>query len=128
VSGRDDNEGRRFYPDYLFEILLSILLALQVLLVLALLFPPHPGRPINLTGQYEPKPEWYFLWLYQLIRYFPGRTAALGTVIIPVVIFAVVAAVPFIDRHGKPRDRRLAVMVVASIFTGVCLLTALSSF
>ncbi|MCK7504993.1 MAG: hypothetical protein MZV70_13545 [Desulfobacterales bacterium] len=36
------------------------------------------GPPDRLSQPFQPKPEWYFLWLFQLVRYFPGRAPHVG--------------------------------------------------
>ena len=105
--------GPSFYPEYLFEVLVVALLTVELVFVAALLFPPPVGRPIDLVGQYQPRPEWYFLWLYELIRYFPGRTVVVGAVLLPLGLLSLLGAVPFIDRYGNRFRRRYAVLVMA---------------
>ena len=77
-------QEKAFYPDYLVEILLVIFLTVELVTVLALLYPQAIGRQIDFSTPFSPKPEWYFLWLYQLIKYFPGRSIIIGTLILPV--------------------------------------------
>ncbi len=99
------NEKRQksFYPDYLSEIVLVIFLTIEAVVVLALLFPQRIGRLINFTAPYQPKPEWYFLWLYQLVRYFHGPWIFVGTVLIPLLTVAFIIYIPWIDRDGRGR-------------------------
>lgn len=94
---------KSFYPDYLIEILFVVFILIEAVLALALLYPPVIGRPIDFTAGFQPKPEWYFLWLYQLVRYFPGKTAFMGTIIIPLLSVALLLFIPYIDRgrHGR---------------------------
>jgi len=108
-------KGTSFYPDYLFEVLVVALLSLELVLVLGLLFPPPVGRPIDLVGQYQPRPEWYFLWIYEFIRYFPGKSAWVGAVLIPLGLVVLLASVPFIDRYGETVRRRCALLIMASM-------------
>jgi quinol-cytochrome oxidoreductase complex cytochrome b subunit len=69
------------------------------------LYPPEIGRQIDFSAQYQPKPEWYFLWSYQLVRYFPGNTTFIGTVLIPSLAVLALILIPYIDRgrHGRLR-------------------------
>ena len=53
-----------------------------------------------------PRPEWYFLWLFQLLKYFKGSLEAVGTTFVPTILVALLAALPFLDRR-RPRTRRL---------------------
>jgi quinol-cytochrome oxidoreductase complex cytochrome b subunit len=97
------NRQKEFYPDYLIEILLVIFLIVELIATLALLYPPSIGRQIDFSAPFSPKPEWYFLWLYQLIRYFPGKWIIIGTMMIPLTAVLVLIFIPLIDRskHGR---------------------------
>ncbi|MEW6738576.1 MAG: hypothetical protein ACOYU2_09190 [Nitrospirota bacterium] len=105
-------KDKKFYPDYLSEIIVAILVASEILIILALLYYPSIGRQIDFTRPFQPKPEWYFLWLYQLVRYFPGKSAFIGTVAIPVVSVLLLLLIPYIDRG---RNGRLKAMAVGTI-------------
>jgi quinol-cytochrome oxidoreductase complex cytochrome b subunit len=94
------NRKKEFYPDYLIEILLVIFLLVELVAALALLYPPAIGRQIDFSAPFSPKPEWYFLWLYQLIRYFPGNWIIIGTTVIPLTAILLLISIPLIDR-GK---------------------------
>jgi cytochrome b6-f complex subunit 4 len=97
------NRQKEFYPDYFIEILLVILLTLELTVVLSLIYPPNIGRQIDFSTPFSPRPEWYFLWLYQLIRYFPGKWIIIGTMVIPMAMALVLIFIPLIDRgaHGR---------------------------
>ena len=97
------NRQKDFYPDYLIEILLVIFLIIELIVTLALLYPPAIGRQIDFSTPFSPKPEWYFLWLYQLIRYFPGKQIIIGTTVIPLTAVLVLILVPFIDKGKRGR-------------------------
>ena len=103
---------KEFYPDYLIEILLVIFLIVELIATLALLCPPPIGRQIDFSSPFNPKPEWYFLWLYQLIRYFPGKQIAIGTTVIPLTAVLILILIPFID---KSRRGRLKVVIAGIV-------------
>lgn len=92
-------KSKRFYPDYLSEIIFVIILCLEVLLLLVLFYPPQLGREIDFIRQYLPRPEWYFNWIFELLRYFPGDLAIFGAIIIPILFAMIVVFIPFIDRR-----------------------------
>ena len=119
MSGRNKD----FYPHYLVEILVVIFVTIELAVVLALLFPPPVGRPINFSTPFIPRPEWYFLWLYQLIKYFPGPSMVIGAVGLPLVGLAALLLTPFIDR-GKWGP--LAVAGACALLLAVVLLTVLA--
>lgn len=107
-----DQRDKSFYPDYLSEILAVIFLTIGAVFVLAMVYAPSIDREINYVSAYQPKPEWYFLWIYQLIRYFPGGWAFLGTVVVPLAAAALFIGMPFIDR-GTVRSARAASILFA---------------
>ena len=116
---------KAFYPDYLVEIFLAIFLTVELVTVLALLYPQAIGRQIDFSMPFRPKPEWYFLWLYQLIKYFPGRSIIIGTLILPVTGILVLFATPFIDK-GK-RGRIKAVLAGITLLLAFIILTAIAA-
>ncbi len=116
-----ERRERKFYPDYFSEIIVSILIALEILIILALLYYPSIGRQIDFTKPFQPRPEWYFLWLYQLVKYFPGKSAFIGTVMIPVVSVFLLLFIPYIDRGKNGRLKAFAagsaILLAFAIFT-----------
>lgn len=104
-----EREEKNFYPDYLAEIIVAIVICLQILLILSLIFPASIGRQIDFTTPFKPVPEWYFLWLYKLVWYFPGKSAFIGTVIIPVLSVILLLLIPYIDRGRYGRLKAIAV-------------------
>jgi quinol-cytochrome oxidoreductase complex cytochrome b subunit len=120
----------KFYPYYLFEILIVIIITLELIIVLAVIFPPSLDREIDLTRAYHPRPEWYFLALYQLVRYFPGNLTFIGAIVIPGAIVIILFLLPFLDRSPetslkkRPFSAVLAFGLLAS-FIGLTLLAIL---
>ena len=54
-------------------------------------------------ASYIPRPEWYFLSLFQLLKYFPGPLEPVATQVIPGLAVGFLALLPFLDRT---RERR----------------------
>jgi len=115
MKRRTDRNEKRFYPDYLVELLFTAFVVFELALVLALLYPPSIGRQIDFSAQYQPRPEWYFLWIYQLVRYFPGRTAFVGTVLLPIVAVLALILIPFLDRGERGRLKALLVGITLAL-------------
>ena len=116
-----NGKKKAFYPDYLPFVLVAALIAVEAIIAPALLFPPRIGPAIDLTAPYQPKPEWYFLWIYQLLRYFPGRWAIFGTVLLPALLILSFIFMPYIDRG--PGGRKKALLVGIVLFTSLAVLT-----
>jgi cytochrome b6-f complex subunit 4 len=119
---------KTFFPYYFFEVVVVAFLTFEVVLLLAVLFPPAIGREIDLSAQFSPRPEWYFLFLYELTKYFPGKWTFVGAVLLPGLAFSAVLLAPFLD-SGKERalsKRKTAAAVGFCLLVSVVLLTALS--
>ena len=126
---RNDNENQKtFFPYYFFEVTVVMLFTVEVVLLLAVVFPPSIGREIDFSAQYSPRPEWYFLFLYQLTKYFPGKWTFIGAVLLPGLAFSVLLLAPFLD-SGKAtvlRGRKTAAAAGFGLFAAVVVLTIVS--
>jgi cytochrome b6 len=108
--------GMKFFPNFALRDLLMWLTCLIVLLVLALFFPygaDIPGLEWELGQKADPlapafpgiKPEWYFLWVYQLLKEFPPHLLGLEgpqvCLAVVNVLVAIWALVPWLDRAAR---------------------------
>jgi quinol-cytochrome oxidoreductase complex cytochrome b subunit len=126
----DEIKLTKFFPYALFEIAIVALLTMEAVLLLAVLFPTEMGREIDFSAQYQPRPEWYFLFLYQLTKYFPGRMTFVGAVLLPVLAFSVILLLPLLDRGPATllRQRKtvaaagFGLLVIVVVLTGLSLL------
>lgn len=119
MSGGLTTRERSFYPDYLVEVLFTIAVCIEALLIIALLYPPSVGRQIDFLKPFQPKPEWYFLWLFQLVRYFPGESAFIGAVVIPVASVLLLFFLPYLDRGQRGRLKVIVAGMLLLILTVV---------
>jgi ubiquinol-cytochrome c reductase cytochrome b subunit len=74
---------------------------------------------------YEARPEWYFMFLFQLLRYFEGPYEIVGTFVLPTLFFLLLLFWPFLDRNPqlKPRKRPLALGLLSGGTIGLIGLT-----
>ncbi len=121
-------DDKRFFPYYFFEVTLIVLITVEVVLLFAALFPPAIGREIDFASQYSPRPEWYFLFLYQLTKYFPGSWTFVGAVLLPGLAFSALLLAPFLDSNKATalRQRIGAAAVGSFLLFAVIGLTILS--
>ncbi len=119
---------KTFFPYYFFEVAVIVLFTIEVVLLLAVAFPPAIGREIDFSAQYSPRPEWYFLFLYQLTKYFPGKWTFVGAVLLPGLAFSALLLTPFLDGGKSPalRQRKAAAVTGFGLLTAVVVLTLLS--
>ena len=108
----------RFYPR---QVLMDTAVALLMILVLAALAhysPTELGPRANPADtQYVPRPEWYYLPIFQWLKYFKGSLAVVGIVVIPALTALLIIALPFIDRRleRRPWKRPFAVGIYLAI-------------
>jgi len=61
-----------------------------------------------------PRPEWYYLPVFQWLKYWHGAWAVLGLVVIPALVISALFALPFLDRSPERRPRRRPVVMLAA--------------
>jgi hypothetical protein len=68
------------------------------------------------TTQFIPRPDWYFYFLFYLLRIFKWpETVILATIGIPTILLILLIMVPFYDRRRERRIARRPVAVVAAL-------------
>jgi cytochrome b6 len=112
-----------FFPNYVLRDSIGWLSALAILAGLAAFFPTELGVKAD---PFTPapagiKPEWYFVWMFQTLKYIPGRVAGLEGDVLGVMAFLIAGLllllVPFLDRRsarGAP-DRLFTAIGLAAI-------------
>ena len=93
-----------FYPrQVLMDLSLTALLIIG-LGVLCFFVPMQLGPPANPADtQYIPRPEWYYLPIFQWLKYWHGATSIIGVLVIPTVLVLAVLTLPFLDRSVERR-------------------------
>ncbi|UCF60856.1 MAG: c-type cytochrome [Anaerolineaceae bacterium] len=114
---QEKKRGVPFFPDLIFKDAIVSLAIFFILLALAYFIgAPLEERADPADTTYTPRPEWYFLFLFQLLKYFPGQLEVIGVFVIPTVVLILLIALPFIDRHPRRHYRhRLGVAIVTSV-------------
>jgi len=123
-------QGRPFWPDLILEDAVVSLIVFLILVALSVLSPaPLEARADPASSSYPPRPEWYFLFLFQLLKVFPGSLEWVGVVIIPGVIVLLLLLLPFYGRgpERRPERRPVAMGVGAVILLGIVSLTVIAA-
>lgn len=99
---KEKEKGVLFFPDLLAKDAIVALLVFLGLIALAY-FIGAPLEPRADPGDtnYTPRPEWYFLFLFQMLKYFPGSLEVIGVIVIPTLAVLFLLLLPFIDRGVK---------------------------
>jgi ubiquinol-cytochrome c reductase cytochrome b subunit len=119
-----------FYPWHVIKDTLMMAAVFALLLTFAVKFPAHLDEIANpADASYIPRPDWYFLSLFELLKYFPGPFEPIATMVIPGLVVGFLLALPFIDRGPERRPfsrRRIAVTtVMIALAIGILTLTGI---
>jgi ubiquinol-cytochrome c reductase cytochrome b subunit len=118
-----------FWPDQLLMDSVACLAVLAVVMFLAIYYGAHLGAPANPAEKFsEARPEWYFLFLFQFLRFeaVEHMGPVFGPIIVPGLIFLVLAMMPLIARvrHGHKFNVGFTVVILLAVVW----LTALSIY
>ncbi len=115
-----------FWPDQVLKDAVACLAVLAAVLFLIvrnhgadLGAPADPSEPFSAA-----RPEWYFLFLFQFLKYFPGGTELIGAIIIPTVLIGIIFLMPFLGKWKL--GHRFNLGLLWALLAGVALLTYLA--
>jgi len=126
---QEKQQGVKFWPDIIYKDLVITLALFIILVILATwigVTQEPKADPSDST--YVPRPEWYFLFLFQLLKYFPGSLEWLGTTIIPLIAVLALFLLPFFDRNPRRywKSRPWAIAIMSVMVVGIVALTVLA--
>jgi mono/diheme cytochrome c family protein len=122
--------GVKFWPDIIFkDLLISFMIFVVLVLLATFIGVAQEPKADPADSAYIPRPEWYFLFLFQMLKYFPGSIEWIGTAVIPGVAILVLFLLPFIDRNPRRywKGRKIAIAVMSVIVAGIVGLTVLAA-
>jgi quinol-cytochrome oxidoreductase complex cytochrome b subunit len=109
-----------FFPNFLLRDLLLWLIVLNLLAVLAVFFPWELGKKADAFASAPAgiRPEWYFLFMFQTLKFLPATILGMDGEVLGVLLFAVAGIlwtiVPFLDR-GSARGRGARTLTYAGV-------------
>ncbi|HMI99859.1 MAG TPA: hypothetical protein VK488_08510 [Gaiellaceae bacterium] len=127
--------GKPFYPYSMFHDTVMSLLVVCLIVALTVIwkYTAHEGTTDADSGwlgklydakadpgttNFVPRPDWYFYFLFYLLRIFKWPDSVLlGTVIIPTILMVLLLALPFLDVSRERRPLRRPVAMVAAVLT-----------
>lgn len=122
----DTGRPFRFYPEQTNRASLAFGALFALLLLLAaFLDPPMEERAGTFIADYLPRPEWYYMWLFQLLTYFSGEWEMIGGIILFGGALLLLFGVPFFSesRIRGVADRPVSVAAAATLCLGIVYLT-----
>ena len=126
---KEKEKGVPFFPDIIFKDTIAALVIFIILVALAYFAgAPLEARANPADTTYTPRPEWYFLFLFQALKYFPGNLEVIGAMILPGLFILLLLLLPFIDKSPKRHflNRPFASISALVVVAGIIFLTIAS--
>ena len=112
-------EGKPFFPYAVAKDSLMACVTLASIVVLAIVLGAELGPKADpTTTTYTPRPEWYFFFLFEVLRVIkPPELVPLATIGVPTICMILLFLLPFYDRGPERRPERRPIATTAGIFT-----------
>jgi menaquinol-cytochrome c reductase cytochrome b/c subunit len=121
------SQGKPFFPYAVAKDSLMAVFVLAVIILMAVLFGAELGPKADpTTTTYTPRPEWYFFFLFELLRVVkPPALVFVATIGIPTLCLVLLLLLPFIDRNPErhPLRRPIATLTGIAVIAAMAYLT-----
>jgi ubiquinol-cytochrome c reductase cytochrome b subunit len=131
--GKSDDElaarTQPFWPDQMFRDMIAIVLVFAAVVVSVVVTGGASlDAPADPASNFDARPEWYFRFLFQALKYFEGPLEMVVALGLPVILGAVFFGLPFVDRSPSrdPRTRIKYLAVIGAVLAGAGALTVVS--
>jgi quinol-cytochrome oxidoreductase complex cytochrome b subunit len=114
------NEGKPFFPYAIAKDAVMMLIVAIVIIFLATMFGAEMGPKVDpTTTTYVPRPDWYFYFLFEVLRVMKNvpKLTDLATIGVPTIAMILLFLLPFYDRSPERRIERRPVALVAGLTT-----------
>jgi menaquinol-cytochrome c reductase cytochrome b/c subunit len=116
-------EGKPFFPYAVAKDSVMACIVLLAIIVMSIVLGAELGPKADpTTTTYVPRPEWYFFFLFELLRVIkPSVLTPLATIGVPTICMILMFLLPFIDRGPERRPERRPVATAFGIFVIVAM-------
>jgi ubiquinol-cytochrome c reductase cytochrome b subunit/menaquinol-cytochrome c reductase cytochrome b/c subunit len=114
------NEGKPFFPYAVAKDSVMAAIVLLVIIFLALMFGAEMGPKVDpTTTTYVPRPDWYFFFLFEVLRVMKNvpKFTPMATIGVPTICMILLFLLPFYDRSPERRIERRPVALAAGLAT-----------
>jgi ubiquinol-cytochrome c reductase cytochrome b subunit/menaquinol-cytochrome c reductase cytochrome b/c subunit len=113
------SQGKPFFPYAVAKDSIMALIVMVVIIGLSVVLGAELGPKADpSTTTYVPRPEWYFFFLFELLRVIkPPELVPLATIGIPTICMILLFTLPFFDRSPERRPERRPIATAAGILT-----------
>ena len=117
------SQGKPFFPYAVAKDAAMAAIVLVVIMLLSVVLGAELGpKADGTTTTYVPRPEWYFFFLFELLRVIkPPSLVPLATIGIPTLAMILLILLPFYDRGPERRPERRPIATTAGVFTIVAI-------
>jgi len=106
----------------------ACLAVLVTILVLYFAFNgAHLDAPADPSSAYPARPDWYFLFLFQFLKYFPGHWEVLGAVVLPGIAMTLVFLMPIIGKSERGHRFNVGLLFGILAFAGILTFLAVNA-
>ena len=111
-------QGKPFFPYAVAKDSLMACVVMAAIIGMSIIFGAELGPKADpTTTTYVPRPEWYFFFLFELLRVIkPSVLTPVATIGIPTVCMVLLLLLPFYDRGPERRPERRPVAMVTAFF------------
>ena len=111
------NSGKPFFPYIVAKDAAMAVIVMIVIVLLSLMFGAEIGPKADpTTTTYVPRPEWYFFFLFEVLRIIkPPILTPLATIGVPTICMVLLFGLPFYDRNPERRPERRPIATTAGI-------------
>ena len=116
-------QGKPFFPYAVAKDSIMACVVLFAIILMSLTFGAELGPKADpTTTTFVPRPEWYFFFLFELLRVIkPAILTPLATIGVPTICIILLILLPFMDRSPERRPERRPIATIAGIFTIVAM-------
>jgi ubiquinol-cytochrome c reductase cytochrome b subunit/menaquinol-cytochrome c reductase cytochrome b/c subunit len=114
------NQGKPFFPYAVAKDALMAVVVMIVIIFLSLMFGAELGPKADpTTTTYVPRPDWYFFFLFEVLRVMKNvpKFTPMATIGVPTICMILLFLLPFYDRSPERRIERRPVALAAGIAT-----------
>jgi len=121
------SQGKPFFPYAVAKDAFMACIVMAVIITMSLVLGAELGSKANpTTTTYVPRPEWYFFFLFEVLRVVkPPQFVGLATIGIPTICMILLFLLPFYDRgpERRPERRPIATTTALLVIAAMALLT-----
>jgi menaquinol-cytochrome c reductase cytochrome b/c subunit len=114
------NQGKPFFPYIVAKDALMAVIVMAVIIFLSLMFGAELGPKVDpTTTTYVPRPDWYFYFLFEVLRVMKNvpKFTDMATIGVPTICMILLFLLPFYDRSPERRIERRPVALTAGVLT-----------